>query len=80
LKNTKTTQTKILKNIMFKWSLIFYAVGTFGGWAESGHFMLKIEDVEPCYHIKDTHYIITPIEHVFEKKQEGMRQLHCGIE
>lgn len=58
----------------------FYAVGTFGGWDKDGSFMLKIEDVEPYSHIKDTHYISTPIEDVFEKKQKGMKELYAGVE
>lgn len=58
----------------------FYAIGTFGGWDKNGNFLLKIEDTEPYVHIKDTHYISTPVEEVFETKQRGMRQLHTGIE
>lgn len=58
----------------------YYAVGTFGGWDTNGNFMLKIEDVEPYWHIKDSHYVSTPIEDVFEKKQKGMKQLHAGVE
>jgi hypothetical protein len=58
----------------------FYAVGTFGGWDKNGNFMLKIEDVKPYYHIKDTHYVSTPIEYVFEKKQKNMKRLHAGVD
>jgi len=58
----------------------FYSVGTFGGWAKNGNFLLKIEDVEPFYHIPGTHFISTGIEDVFEKKQPRMKQLHAGVE
>ena len=58
----------------------FYSIGTFGGWDKNGNFMLKIEDVEPYSHIKDSHYVSTPIEDVFEKKQKSMKHLHAGIE
>jgi len=58
----------------------FYAVGTFGGWDKNGNFLLKIEDVEPYSHIKDTHYISTGIEDVFEKKQRRMKKIHAGVE
>ena len=58
----------------------FFSVGTFGGWDKYGNFMLKVEDVEPYSHIKDTHYVCAPIEDVFEKKQKSMKKLNAGIE
>lgn len=57
----------------------YYAVGTFGGW-DGNYFMLKIEDIEPYSHIKDTHYVCTPIEYVYTERQKGMKILHAGIE
>jgi len=73
-------QLKYDKKFYVQMPFDFYAVGTFGGWDKNGNFLLKLEDVEPYYHIKDTHYISTPIEDVFEKKQKGMKRLHAGIE
>jgi hypothetical protein len=70
---------KYNKKIYVQMPFNFYSVGTFGGW-ENGCFMLKIEDVEPYSHIKDSHYVCTPIEDVFEKKQKSMKHLHVGIE
>ena len=58
----------------------FYAVGTFAGWSEDGYFTLKVEDTEPIDHVKDSHFIITPLKYVYEKKQKDMIRLHCGIE
>lgn len=58
----------------------FFSVGTFGGWDKNGDFMLKVEDVEPYSHIKDTHYVCTPIKYVFEKKQKSMKYLNAGLE
>ena len=73
-------QPKYEKVFYVRMSSDFYSVGTFGGFDECGNFMLKIEDVEPHLHIKDTHYIITEIEDVFEKKQKCMKRLHVGVE
>jgi hypothetical protein len=57
----------------------FYAVGYFYGWDKNGNFLLKLEDIEPHSHIKDTHYISTPIEDVFEKKQKSMKRLYISV-
>jgi hypothetical protein len=73
-------QPKYNRKFYVRLSFDFYAVGTFGGWDKNGDFMLKLENVEPYYHNKDTHYVSTPIEDVFEKKQKGMKQLHAGVE
>ena len=73
-------QPKYNRKFYVQMPFYFYAVGTFGGWDKNGNFMLKLEDVEPYYHIKDTHYVSTPIEDVFEKKQNGMKKLHAGVE
>ena len=57
----------------------YYSVGTFGGW-QNGLFMLKIEDVEPFSHIKNTHFVITEMECVYSRKTKNMKHLNVGVE
>lgn len=79
--NAFDSNTDLLKKKFYvKMSSGFYSVGTFGGFSKDGRFMLKIEDVEPFYHIPGTHFVYTGLEDVYETKQEDMKQLHVGIE
>lgn len=59
-------QPKYDKKFYVQRAFGFYSVGTFYGW-DNDNIMLKLED---------NRYISTPIEYVFEDKQEGMDKLN----
>lgn len=79
-KNQQKLKSIINKKFYVQMPSDCYSVGTFGGWDKNGNILIKIQDVEPFYHIPNTHYISTPIEDVFEKKQKTMKILHVGVE